>query len=416
MGRPFLSSIPHTSRSFHHIRYRVVVLLLVFALFQQQHLFHVHRQSLAAKYSSTDFTSSNQELQARFTRPDDEDSHFQEELLANQESWNLLGAGWEGKVFVYKDSVIKTFTPGRSPFRNCAPSVASEKWPTEIPASLRFGGFWNHLEMNGFGRTRNESATLDGFLAVQTYFKASVVPSQPKEWFLVTPYLDGGNLNKLSRELSTSTSTRNYQELDSRYRPAFNRLLKDMKSLHQAGYCHDDIKPANIFIRDSSHWVLGDLGNLRETSHPYHSSRLWRDNQQLEDCRANDAVRALKSYLQFIQSSASDADEFRIAFFEGAEPISRLFWWTLAGARSMSAAALYERSLIEYPEAARSLDMDLEIPSPDSHRSLIGVFSRRMALKGAVDDALQTRVGEKIARWWAMTWIFGLPVSDVCGV
>ncbi|CAO2649296.1 Nn.00g066810.m01.CDS01 [Neocucurbitaria sp. VM-36] len=416
MGRPFLSSIRHTSRSLHPLRYRLVLVIIFLALFQQQHLYFVHRQSLAAKYSSTIFASNSQELHPRLLRPDDEDSHFQDELLMNREAWKVLGEGWEGKVFTYKDLVIKTFTPGRSPFRNCAPGMTNKKWPTEIPASLRFGGFYQQADANEDNYGQNASTTNDGFLPVKAFFKASPLPSKPAEWHLVTPFVPGGNLNTFAGKLSTDTIARSFRDVDARYRPAFNRLLASMEGLHDAGYCHDDIKPANIFIRDDSHWVLGDLGNARHISHPYHSSRLWRNNDQLEDCRANDVIRALKSYFKFIQTSLDDDGDFNIALLEGKEPMSRLFWGTLAGATSMSAARLRQQSLIEYPEAPPKTDSNAGYSLLPHSYTLMYLFSRRLALKHAVNRTLLTRMGEKMARWWAMTWLFGVPISEVCGL
>lgn len=415
MGRPFIFAIPYTPRAFLHIRYRPVIVLLILSVLQQQHFFFLNRQALAAKYASTKFTSNSPEAHPRFLRPDDEDSHFQAQLLANREAWKVLGEGWEGKVFVYKDSVIKTFTPGRSPFRNCAPGRTDSTWPTEILASLHFGGFYQKVDNYDESRPYNASSTAGGFLPVQAYFLASPLPRKPAEWHLVTPFLRGGNLNTLAHSLSNDTITKTFREIDATYRPAFNRLVEDMARLHDAGYCHDDMKPANIFIQDQSHWVIGDLGNIRHVLHPYHSSRLWRNNQQLQDCRANDVIRALKSYVKFIQTSVGDTDQFNNAFFEAKEPISRLFWWALADAPSMSAARLRQRSFIEYPEAPCKSGFDGPLPSPTRH-TLMSFFSRRAALQHAVDHVLVTRMGEKVARWWAMTWLFGVPSLESCEV
>jgi serine/threonine protein kinase len=378
----------------------MVILLCIVAIIQIQHLYLTHRQSLAAKYSPTTFSLDSDEPYPRFRRPDDEDSQFQDDLLANRASWRVLGAGWEGKVFTYKDYVIKTFTPGRSPFRNCAPGGAGDRWPTEIPASLQFGA-----------ASPNDTAT--GFLPVKAYFKVSPSPVEPEEWHLVTPLLRGGNLNTLSQALRKNPIPMTYRDIDAAHRPAFNRLLETLQNLHSAGYCHDDIKPANIFIQSSSHWILGDLGNLRHIEHPYHSSRLWKDNGQLEDCRANDVLRALKSYIKFIQASVHDEVAFNAALFRGEEPLSRLLWWTMADERNMSAEELRRRSGIEAPRSpARDEPTDFK-----SGGHMLGtLFPRRIAVKYAADRVLRTRMGERMARWWAMVWLFDVPVEEVCGV
>ncbi|KAI1513288.1 SPS1, serine threonine protein kinase [Pyrenophora tritici-repentis] len=403
MGHPIFNSIPHTARYMYHLPCRVSLVFLILALLQQQHLFFTSRHSLSAKYSATNFQSPNHGPYHRYWEPENERLQFQEELVANRAAWKVLGEGWEGKVFAYKDSVIKTFTPGRSPFRNCAPNMAT-KWPTEIPASLRFGGISTEDDTN---------TTYHGFLPVKAHFVASSSPGAPAEWHLVTPLLDGGSLGTLAEHLYSRERPKSHREMDAIFRPAFNRLLTSMSTLHDAGYCHDDIKPSNIFIQDESHWMIGDLGNVREVFHPYHSSRIWTDNGQMGDCRANDAVRALKTYLKFIQSSIADDNEFNVAILGGHEPMSRLFWRTLADARYISAAELHKRSIVEYPEAF-SRTVDNRIAKSARHASLTGLFSRRLATKLAVDHALMTRIDERSARWWGMVWLFGLPDAKRC--
>jgi hypothetical protein len=411
MGRPSRTYISRPTHTLYKIRWRLIVVLFIAAIFQQQYLFIVHRHSLADKYSSTNFDGVQEESRSRLLIADDEDAHFQEDLIANRASWKILGEGWEGKVFVYEDSVIKTFTPGRSPFRNCAPGTSQERWPTEIAASLRFGGIDPNFSHGSFSYSPDSNDTLEGFLPVRAYFKAAASSSQAPEWHLVTPLLKSGNIEKLAKTLAHDPNASTLREVDVRYRPAFERLLSNMQRLHDAGYCHDDIKPANIFIADDGKWMLGDLGNLRQIAHPYHSSRLWVDNEQLRDCRANDVMRLLKSYLKFVQMSASNPQQFNDEFFEGNEPLSRLFWLASADL-SMSAARLRERSLLAHPGSGTN-DKSSRITQT---QYLSNSFSRRLTLQHAVNHALQTRMGEKLARWWAMTWIFKIPISDSCRV
>lgn len=368
----------------------------------------MHRESLAIKYLATDF---HNEPQKAYTHTSDEVSDVQRKLLAERATWTVLGAGWEGKVFAHNDSVIKTFTPGRSPFRNCAPGDTSDKWPTEIAASIRFGGISGDTKSNS-----TEYAGLEGFLPVETYFKASVSPSKPAEWHLVTPLLKGGNLNIFAKRVTQDPRITTFQELDAQYRPAFEGLLISIQHLHEEGYCHDDIKPANIFVRDENHWVVGDLGNVRQTTHPYHSSRLWLDNGQLADCCANDVMRALKSYLKFLQLAASNKDEFNEAFFESKEPSSKLFWRASAEAPNMNAAQLLRLSHFENPRQSSTTRIGDRLATPTVPFSLLSIFFPDFALQRAVDHVLQTRMGEKLARWWAMVAVLGVPVIESCGV
>jgi len=405
MGRPFRLSISHTSRPIFHNRWRLVVVFLFAALLQQQHLFHISRQSLAAKYSSTDF---NEEVHRALPRGTHEDARVEDDLIAHRKDWKVLGGGWEGKVYAYNGSVIKTFTPGRSPFRNCAPGDTREKWPTEITASLRFGG--SSLKDNG---NNGNNTPFDGFLPVYAYFKAINPPSAAREWHLVTPLLKRGNLVNEAKRLARDEEPLTHQDVDARYRPVFERFLDTIQRLHEHGYCHDDVKPANIFVKDKTNWVLGDLGNVRHVNHPYHTSRLWKDNQQLEDCRANDLLRALKSYLQFVRSAASNRDAFDKEFFEMKAPLSRLFWRASAEAPHMSARQLQELSVIEKPQGP---EVSTTVTPPARPSSLLAIISSRWSLPRAVESAIETRIGEKLARWWAMVYVFGVPNRESCDV
>lgn len=88
------------------------------------------------------------------------------------------------------------------------------------------------------------------------------------------------------------------------------------------------------------------MGNLRQDFHPYHSKLLWRENRQLADCRANDVICALKSYLRFVCDANTDDDAFNIEFFKGKQPLSWLFW-SVAAPLHLSAAQLITTSAAE---------------------------------------------------------------------
>jgi serine/threonine protein kinase len=418
MGRLFLSLTSPRARTLYRVRHRLAIVFFIVALLNQQHLYLVSREALRAKYVPTNFNLHPQDLHTRFWGPDSRISQFKSELLANREHWKLLGRGWEGRVYVYQNSVIKTYDSARSPFRNCAPaSYPTARWPTEIPASLHFGGTTSAAinRTDDAGKTQTE---YDGFLPVKAHFVASNSPGSPEEWHLVTPLVDGGTLLTLAERLSRDPKTKSYRDVDALYRPAFNRFLKSLAAFHNAGYCHDDIKPSNIFVQDASHWLLGDLGNVREVHHPYHTSRIWRDSKQVTDCRSNDVVRTLQSYLKFIQVSLPVQDAFNTALFQGREPISKLFWWTLADAEGMSAQELLRRSLIEYPEAIPASDSGtqhhLHIPVRTS--ALLRYVSNPGVTKFAVDYTLWTTLTEARARIWGLVWLIDLPRMQSCDV
>jgi hypothetical protein len=156
--------MPHAPRiPYLHLRWRIAIVLFIAAFYHQQHLFLVSRQSLAAKYSSAQCDVDHGGLQPSLNRRD-EVIAFQDELIANRDAWTTLGEGWEGKVFAYEGSVIKTLTPGQSSFRNCAPGTEGGKWPTEFAASLRFGGYNHDLDNGRDAFDQSINTTLDGFL------------------------------------------------------------------------------------------------------------------------------------------------------------------------------------------------------------------------------------------------------------
>lgn len=408
MGR---SASPHASQALSFLApkcgnstlaLRILFVLLLLAVLHEQHYFSLYRRELAAKYSSTKFDTPDSSL----WRTQTADPGLPHRMLAHRKEWKILGAGWEGSTFVYNGSVIKTFTPGQSPFRNCALGHPSERWPTEIPASLEIGGIWR--PENELDSSSNQA--LPGFLPVQAHFMAASSPNSPSEWHLVTPLLPGGNLNNLAKRLHKHQSTRHFRQLDSQFRPAFHQILYSLQALHERGFCHDDIKPANVFLRNDTEWLLGDLGNVREKDHPYHSSRLWvQDNRQLSDCRSNDVFRALKSYLSFIRAASSDQDAFDAAFFEDKKPLSKLFWRSFASASSLSAARLRRESDIYDPEEPAEEEDNGYFGSASSLS--FSFLGRRRARVYAVEKMLETKFSERRARWAGLTWFLGVPVE-----
>lgn len=182
-----------------------------------------------------------------------------------------LASGKEGKAALYHDRtdgstvVVKIFY---SISRNRLPTAIVDTfanfttmWPAEIEASLLLG-------------TRRDS----DFVPVVDYF----ILQTPSGWFwaLVTPFIARGTLAHLAEDERSSSTNRTIDEIDALYRPTFDAMLSQLQDLHSMGYCHDDVKPDNIFVEHPHRWLLGDLGNVRHTDHPWHSTKSWiRQNQ-----------------------------------------------------------------------------------------------------------------------------------------
>lgn len=381
--------------------YRV---LFCVALVGAWFLIGAHRSSkasLRAKYQPTNFgASENSVLEAggfHWEGSLDDEVAFgklgSSDVWQHREDWTPLGSGFEGDTFLYKNSVIKTFKTIQSPPRNCLPANISpalaptqRRWPSEIPASLLLGGL-------ATGEPQGGQAVPDhvDFVPVRAIFLAPAPAAGPATWHLVSPFLRSGHLYKLAKRLSSSAAPPSARALDARFRPSLNKLLSALDAMHnERKLCHDDIKPDNIFVASYSaspnneseaavdtHWLLADLGNVRHIDHAYHASQLWGARSgQLADCRANDVVRLVKSYVRFLQLGSAaavpaDADDagalaldFNRAFLQGTEPWSRLYWEVLAdhdkpgpddeaaGRGASAAAAALQTSLEHVPLAA----------------------------------------------------------------
>lgn len=188
-------------------------------------------------------------------------------------------------------------------------------WPSEIEAGLALGP----------RTSKGEYA----FVPVHDYFilQDLTSPAQEWSWAIVTELVAGGTLANLADRVRSETP-RSADQVDMIYRTAFNRLLANLRWLHNDGYCHDDVKPANIYIRSPQQWLLGDLGNTRDAEHAWHSTRLWRRNnkESVPTCTENDMRRALKAYMIFLRSASRDQAQFDWEFRTGTTPWSKLYW------------------------------------------------------------------------------------------
>ncbi|CAJ2506754.1 Uu.00g079400.m01.CDS01 [Anthostomella pinea] len=292
-----------------------------------------YRHDLQEKYSATIFSNDSER---RIHRSEWEASAGSlAERPIQREEWKRIGGGWEGEIFLYEDTVIKTFVTTRSPLRNCLDSSSSPtRIPTEIPATLVLGGL------------QDEVAEDADFLPLKGYLLAPATETEPASWLVLTPYLPSGNLQNVAMRLRSENL--NHRDLDARFRPSLNRLLGALARMHgEHGLCHDDIKLSNVFVTDyldatvsDTHWVLADFGNVREVTHPYHSSVICtRDSEQNADCRINDAVRLIKTYVTFLRLASIDTVSFDSAFWAEIEPWSELYWSAVKGARLGSGAA-----------------------------------------------------------------------------
>lgn len=334
---------------------RLIYVIIALGLIHTYYLHLSYYESLADKYSPTTIPSRTQQenfLRHRGTVDFGEHNESRRGLLDNRLSWKKLGSGYEGDTFTFNGSVIKVFKPDRSPLRNCvADSATQTSWPPEIPVSLLLGGLEDST--SSLDVQTDESS----FLPVQDYFFLPIANDNTTgEWHLVTRFLVRGTLEHAARRLQIEVPSPVVEQIDARFRPSLNRILGALAEMHsQYGLCHDDIKIDNIFVEDLTstvsssdhnhsieggryaHWFLGDLGNARQLSHPYHTSLLWtHDNGQHPDCRINDVLRLMRTYALFLQSATSSpktqAELYNDVFLSGSAPWSQLYWHTVNSA------------------------------------------------------------------------------------
>ncbi|RYP73112.1 hypothetical protein DL770_007836 [Monosporascus sp. CRB-9-2] len=405
--RPRLKTFP-SSRMRPLLRCAIATALL--GVLYLTHLSLYYRRELQAKYSPTNFVDAVVwEASRSKGQPTEHGIWGTPDLRDKRDEWERIGGGFEGDLYVYNHTVIKTFVTSRSPLRNCINHLSGPtRIPTEIPAMLLLGGQEDHV------------AQTAQFLPVKDYFLKPAADAEPASWHLLMPFLRGGNLKKLAQRLRSAGSA--YQDLDHRFRPSLNRVLAALETMHSGhGLCHDDIKPENIFVDSASaagapsdtHWLLADFGNVRQPAHPYHSTRIWtRHSNQNADCRVNDAVRLVKTYVTFLRLASSDEAAFDAAFWTGVEPWSELYWSVVRDPMpgAQAARVIREKSVglpplrgLEAVEGeaseARSLGRRLPFwwcPAQRTRRELRhGLF-----------------VTETRARLLGATWIFGLPSGE----
>ena len=373
------------------------------------------RDSLEAKYTATRF-GDEEILLARYATSS-ERSRLQARtaLLAARPHWKTLGSGFEGTTSVWNGSVVKTFYAEHSPLRNCIPSKLAASlmldsrdvgtcrllWPAEIPAALLLSG-------------------AEGFVPLEDFFLVGQSASEEPQWHLVMPLMQGGTLSTLADRIrNTGVMGDLPRELDMVFRPKFDGFLGALQEMHELGFCHDDVRAKNVFINSTGSatdgaWLLGDFGNVREIAHPYHSSPLWA-NEQLSDCRANDALRAMKTYLQFLrQASAPREDvgpssDFDIALFAAREPWARFFWRAVDASSNLRVEEVLQWSRnSEHPTASAHYLSTMQRQPLGSLGTLLSRLSVDVHRRAAI-TALRISASEGWSRAFALTWILGVP-------
>ena len=268
-----------------------------------------------------------------------------------------------------------------------------------------------------------------GFLPVIDYFLA---PHQDEQaWHLVTPFLPEGNLKSLAERLRDSEISYTAADLDVIFRPSLHHLLEALGRMHNDyQLCHDDIKLDNVFLSavnsssepfphsqpiEITHWLLGDLGNVRQREHQYHQSLLWIAHGNLKDCRANDVYRLMKVYMSFLSLAVDDGTRFDEEFFRGSQPWSRLYWsihHVAVEGTPVTATSVRDLSVHRHDPISLSVGR-VAHQHPIAFNPMYRLFaSPSWTSRAARLDMLDVWNGDKIARFWGMVPLFGIPHSS----
>lgn len=299
-----------------------------------------------------------------------------------------LGHGQEGSAALYLDRmtaqsvVVKTYTsPGRNPLPSqIAANFAglASFWPTEIEAGLLLA----------------ETKTNASYVPIIDYFLLQ--DGETWSWALVSAFVPGGTLVRL--EARERPDHKTPEQLDWLYRSSLTALMASLKPLHDAGVCHDDVKGDNIYVHSPQEWLLGDLGNVRHVSHPWHFTSSWKGQNQWADCQLNDVRRVLKSYMWFLRQSCQDTAEFDREFWIARAAWSRLYWSFVQHPKGVEEMlASLEKQRAKLPEQEPPKGNDDDVASPWKWRARLAVVTER--------ELICTSIPRRLWKWW--WWITG---------
>lgn len=224
-----------------------------------------------------------------------------------------LGRGYEGQADIYTSKstnqtvVIKTFFPWTReedmPKEIAARlqrdyNITEKKWPVDITATLR--------RYNAKSSMADDLTVhpIDVFYVPRTEKELGPKERPPLPWRMVLPLYSSGSLDSAAAALAYLNLTT--ADIDFLYRPRYKTIFEALGRMHTTvepesnatGFCHDDIKLDNLFLRNEAHEIMvGDMGQTRSLSHSYHKK--WYD------CRLVDAHRAWKTYLVLLRNSSA---------------------------------------------------------------------------------------------------------------
>ncbi|KAF1815286.1 hypothetical protein P152DRAFT_181096 [Eremomyces bilateralis CBS 781.70] len=333
-----------------------------------------------------------------------------------------LAAGQEGSIGLYWDKetdetvAIKTFT---SRHRNPIPLEIQERfmtataqishWPTEIEAGLLLSHLYRSSPpdiIDGSSPAAVPFTTPRDYFVIEYPYR---YPAKSPVWHMVTSYLPSGSLKQFMRTARSRDRSMSISEYERLLRSTvFKDLFSNLQWLHDTGYCHNDIKPSNIFVEAGfsededipSRLLLGDLGNVREIDHPYYRSTIWGpERNQWVDCIANDVRRLLKSYLFYLRETV-DRDWFDFELYAEREEWSRLYWSFIRSPGDVRHLRNLERD-IQSPSLIFSAKSFAE-PESDVDLDQLSLREREILDASVARELKCNSLGINFLDWWRL--------------
>ncbi|KAF8544573.1 hypothetical protein BDD12DRAFT_872815 [Trichophaea hybrida] len=248
-----------------------------------------------------------------------------------------LGRGFEGQADIYtsrttdQSVVIKTFfsftreeyIPKKVAVRLLRDyNITEKRWPVDISATLR--------RYNAKSPMADDLTVhpIDVFYVPRPEIELGPRERAPLPWRMVLPLYNSGSLDFAQAALAYLNLTTT--EIDFLYRPRYKTVFEALGRMHTTmelesnatGFCHDDIKIDNLFLRNEAHEIMvGDMGQSRPLSHAYHKK--WYD------CRLVDAHRAWKTYLVLLRGASDRSNgtsEFDEQFMSQTTEWAAAYW------------------------------------------------------------------------------------------
>lgn len=182
----------------------------------------------------------------------------------------VLGAGAFGITYKAKDRVLG----GEVAIKEYFPNEFAVRQHDGVTVSPRTSSDRGNYEW-GLSRFLEEAQTLARFKEEPNIVRVISYVEEHGTAYIIMDYVEGESLADYLSRLERQGLRMNEAQL----RQLFVPLLDGLRVVHEAEYLHQDIKPANIYIRKGGRPILLDFGGAREAlgEHSQSMSRIFTE-------------------------------------------------------------------------------------------------------------------------------------------